>query len=506
MINYTPQNQLSLDLFSHPFETVLDANNRWVRLAELVPWDELAGIYARQLENNSGRKTIDIRIVIAAVIIKHKLRLDDRGTVAMIQENIYLQYFCGLKEFTIAPVFDPSLFVDIRKRLGKREFDKFNQAVILRSEELKPKQSKIKTKSNEKRADKNEETKNKGTLKVDATVADQEITYPNDVKLLNEARENLERIIDKLYNKEDGIAKPRDYRRVARKDFLNFAKKKRKSKKEIRRGVKQQLQYVRRDIKYIEDLLANSFSENKLNKRDVQLWETILNVYDQQNEMYSNNCQSISHRIVNLYQPYVRPIVRGKDKAKTEFGSKIDLSLVDGFARIDRIDWEAYNEGTDVKLILENYYTIYGCYPQKFLADRIYLNRENRKLMSEKGIQHYGKPLGRPPKERSNDAQKRHRNKKEEAKRNQVEGKFGQGKRGYNLNDIKARLAETSISWISAIVFVMNLESLLKLAEKTKGIFMASLEKVTQNPKTVYERNIINKYRTHTRIYYQICA
>ncbi|MCE5178569.1 MAG: transposase [Porphyromonadaceae bacterium] len=46
---------------------------------------------------------------------------------------------------------------------------------------------------------------------------------------------------------------------------------------------------------------------------------------------------------------------------------------------------------------------------------------------------------------------------REAAERNQVEGKFGQGKRGYGLNDIRARLATTSNSWIGAIIFVMNL-------------------------------------------------
>ncbi|NOQ25546.1 MAG: hypothetical protein GQ564_09325 [Bacteroidales bacterium] len=115
MINYTPQNQLSLEFFKHPFETELDKDNRWVKLADLVPWDSLASVYSRKLNSDSGRKSINIRIVIASMIIKHKLCLDDRGTIQMISENIYLQYFCGLKSFTTKPVFDSSLFVDIHK-------------------------------------------------------------------------------------------------------------------------------------------------------------------------------------------------------------------------------------------------------------------------------------------------------------------------------------------------------------------------------------------------------
>ncbi|MBT6999939.1 MAG: transposase, partial [Prolixibacteraceae bacterium] len=100
MINYTSQNQLSLELFKHPFEQELDKANRWVKLAAVIPWDELAGIYGLKLDPNAGRKSVDIRMVIAALVVKHKLNLDDRGTVQMISENLYIQYFCGMKEFS----------------------------------------------------------------------------------------------------------------------------------------------------------------------------------------------------------------------------------------------------------------------------------------------------------------------------------------------------------------------------------------------------------------------
>ncbi len=75
------------------------------------------------------------------------------------------------------------------------------------------------------------------------------------------------------------------------------------------------------------------------------------------------------------------------------------------------------------------------------------INRENRKYLNSKNIKIVGKPLGRPPVQQKQTA----------TERNHIEGKFGQGKRGYGLNNIKARLPETSESWINAIFFVMNL-------------------------------------------------
>jgi IS5 family transposase len=469
MIQYTPQNQLSLELFKHPFEQALDKENRWVKLAAIVPWDALAEEYAKTLRSNSGRNSVDVRTVIAALIVKHKLRLDDRGTIAMIQENIYLQYFCGLAGFTTDPVFDPSLFVDIRRRLGSAAFDKLNQRIIEKAEAMKPHQARIIKKLNQKNDDDNPDNAdssapNKGILKVDATIADQEITYPTDLKLLNEARENLERIIDELFDHEIHIVKPRDYRRVARANFLSVARKKRKSKREIRRGIKAQLQYVSRNIKIIAKLRSHDKLTKRLSNRDTQILQTIEKLYDQQKQMYDTNSHQCPDRIVNIYQPHVRPMVRGKDKANVEFGAKINISEVNGFVRLDTLSWDAYNETKDLKKQVERYKALYGRYPEYVLADQIYLSRENRAYLKERDIQITGKPLGRPKKNDPETPQEKYRKKKIAAKRNHVEAKFGQAKRGYNLNNIKARLPETSEAWINAIFMVMNLTKLLEIA------------------------------------------
>jgi len=493
MINYTSNNQLSLSLFKHPFERELDPNNRWVLLAALIPWDKLASVYASNLESNIGRKSVDIRHVIGALIVKHKLRLDDRGTIEMIQENIYLQYFCGLKEFTIKPIFDPSLFVDIRKRLGLKEFERFNKYVISKSEDIKPHQARI-TKKNTNKKDNDESSSplNKGSLKIDATVSDQEIKFPTDIDLLNTSRENLERMIDKMYQFKKDKKKPRTYRRVARKNFLKISKKKRKSKNEIRKAIRIQLENVRRDIDYINEYIAKGRS-NKLSKRDKTILQTIKEIYEQQKYMYDNKISTHPKRIVSVYQPYVRPIPRGKARSNTEFGAKINISLVNGFTRIDRLNWEAYNEGEDVELQIKNYYQTYACYPAETLADRIYLTRKNRKYFKELDIKTYGKPLGRPSKDKKTTKQK-YRDRKKESKRNQVEGKFGQAKRGYGLNNIRARRQDTSESWISAIIFITNLQQLLKVAEKYGYFFVQNLNSIFESVVFVFLNvNILKK-------------
>jgi len=63
--------------------------------------------------------------------------------------------------------------------------------------------------------------------------------------------------------------------------------------------------------------------------------------------MYDNKTKSYLHRITCIYQPHVRPIPRGKTAAQVKFGAKLDVSLNDGFARLNTFSWEAYSEEKD---------------------------------------------------------------------------------------------------------------------------------------------------------------
>lgn len=278
--------------------------------------------------------------------------------------------------------------------------------------------------------------------------------------MLNASREKAEALIDHLCAELKIKKKPRTYRKKARKDFLNVSKKKRKGEKELRKALKLQLQYVRRDIQHINRLLdLNQTQGNKpvFDKHQQKYFFVIQHVLEQQTKMYKDKSNSVEDRIVSIHQPHVRPIVRGKAKSKVEFGAKINISLQEGYTRIDHFDWNAFNEGVDLIMQVERYRELHGHYPETVLVDKIYLNRENRRWLKEKGIRHTGDPLGRKPKVNMPTAYAKRKKRRECAERNQVEGKFGQGKRGYDLNDIRARLSRTSESWIAAIIFVMNL-------------------------------------------------
>jgi hypothetical protein len=101
-------------------------------LSHLIPWDELSSIYLKQVGGRSetGRAPLSPRLIIGSLIIKYICNFDDRETVDMISENIYMQYFLGYSTFVNDKPFDASLFVDIRKRLGIDVINAMNERIV----------------------------------------------------------------------------------------------------------------------------------------------------------------------------------------------------------------------------------------------------------------------------------------------------------------------------------------------------------------------------------------
>jgi hypothetical protein len=137
---------------------------------------------------------------------------------------------------------------------------------------------------------------------------------------------------------------------------------------------------------------------------------------------------------------------------------------VGGYSFLDHLGWEAYNEGKLLMDSVKQYQKRNGFFPAEVLADKIYCTRENRRRHRELGIRLVAKPLGRP-----SAVNKEH---VRAGERNPIEGKFGQAKTAYGLDRIKARLMNTSESWIASIILVLNL---VKLAGKVPAALLRML-------------------------------
>jgi hypothetical protein len=143
--------------------------------------------------------------------------------------------------------------------------------------------------------------------------------------------------------------KPRAYQRQARKDYLAVAKKRRPTQKVKKKAIKKQLQYIKRNLGFISELIAGGAKLSSLNKTQYKSLLVIAEVYRQQQWIWSNKKQSIPDRIVSISQPHIRPIVRGKAGTAVEFGAKLSASCVDGYIFIERISWDNFNESVDLK-------------------------------------------------------------------------------------------------------------------------------------------------------------
>ena len=465
---YISPNQLTIDGFETPFSRSLKLDNRWVVLANKIPWDLLVGVYSSQMNNGTtGADGINPRVAIGAMIIKHKCDLSDRETVCQIQENMYMQYFIGYSSFSDEEPFDPSLFVDFRKRLGIEQINSINERILGLNQDNpnrdEPGAGDIAAEKPDMGPPVEREDKkitHKGKLITDATACPQDIAYPTDLNLLNDARQKSEELIDVLYTKQLHQEKPRTYRKIARKEYLKTAQKKVKTNKEIRKALKKQLSYLKRNLTSI-NILLDAYRGIPLDRHQYKYLLVINTVFDQQMQMYTDKSHSCDHRIVSIHQPHVRPIVRGKTNARVEFGAKIQVSLMNGYAFLDELSWEAFNEGTRLLASVEKYKSRFGYYPEEVLVDKIYCNRPNRNALKELGIKLRAKPLGRP---KAVDVEH-----VRPGERNPIEGKFGQAKTAYGMNNIKARLQQTSESWIATIVLVLNL---VKLAGEASLCFL----------------------------------
>ena len=192
------------------------------------------------------------------------------------------------------------------------------------------------------------------------------------------------------------MKKRRERRHQARRDYLRATKNRRLSRKEIHKAIGRQLRYVARDLAFVEQL-AQHTELTVLSRQQYRNLLVIHELHRQQQEMYRTCSRRSEDRIVSITQPHVRPIVRGKAKANVEFGAKLAISVVDGYALMEKVSWDSFNEGTTLIESVEKYVNRFGCYPEAILADKIYRNRENLRYCKERGIRLSGRSSGDRP-------------------------------------------------------------------------------------------------------------
>ena len=435
---YRPKDRKTPPLFPElfPLGGGLSRDNRWLKLAGLVPWERLEEVYRKYFSEGMGRPAKDSRLICGLLIVKHAEKYSDERVVLEYLENPYVQAFCGEEVFRTGGAISPSLLSKLRRRLGAEFFEKFEREVLC-------------------------ELKAGGTIKpgehlLDATVFPADITFPTDAGLLNKCRQWAVKVIRKIELRFSIGKTARTYCRKAQKAYLGFQKKRRKSKRAVNLMRGKLPRYLRRNVGQLEALLGVYAEKLKAHEREFlrARLDTVKRIYAQQLELWRTKARSVQGRIVSLHMAHIRPIVRGKAGRDVEFGAKALLSWVDGYCFLDKLCYEAYNEGEHLAGSLEKYRERFGCYPASSTGDGIFGSRGNRERLKEKGIRGGFKALGRSAKSAENRGWLRERQKKRSSR---MEGIIGLGKNRFGLDRVKYRIGGGEEIWARLALLAMNL-------------------------------------------------
>ena len=441
------EQQLTFDGFNQSCGMKLNPKDEWVILADRIDWAAVEVEYSALFKSKRGRPAVSARQALGALIIQKRKQLSDRELVKEIAANVSYQYFIGLQTFQAKCPFQHGVIPEFRKRLGKDFLVKVNEIFL---KDAKPTPAHAGDKPVVPAAN-----GNVGTMILDATCSPSNIRFPQDFSLLNEAREKLDAMIDRMHDPHSGKRRPRTYRKVLRQKYLAMAKSKKRTAKKMRSIVRVMLCAVKRNMDFVDVLLA---AGGILEEKQMDLLATIRTLYAQQKEMFDEKKHRVADRIVSITQPFVRPIVRGKVKAPVEFGAKYDVSIDEnGHARLEQVQFDPYNECTVLQDVVERYKKRTGHYPKRVLVDQVYRTKENRAFCEERGIEMSGRKPGRPPTDDKERRKEEKKSRKNDADRIEVERFFSVDKRCCGAGLIMTKLSTTTLGSIALAVLVANL-------------------------------------------------
>lgn len=244
---------------------------------------------------------------------------------------------------------------------------------------------------------------------------------------------------------------------------LTYRKQGRHTKSQTRKMTRRLLNLLGKMLKEIRRLERENAGEEKLlTVRQKSDMEIITRMYRQQRNHFEHNDprESVKDRIVSLSKAYVRPIVRGKEVKSVEFGAKCNNILVDGLSFIEKLSFNAFNEGTRLPHCLKMHRKLFGVDAKKVGGDAGYAGNANREYCRKRGIQTSFVKRGRPSfVKKDNDII---RNELARVRATRMEGSFGTQKEHYGLKCIKARTKLTEILYIFFGIHTANVVQLVR--------------------------------------------
>ena len=420
-------------------------NSELGRIKKLLPLRKMAeslGLTSKSLRPKLGRKSyFTPEGKVALMFLKMYTQLSFPKLLEQLNGNIHFQIFCDIAIDPTHPLMNYKLLDAIAMEVAGKL--KIQQQQDLLAQMWKP------------------YMKDLDTMYTDATCYESEMRYPTDPKLLWEGIEKMYKIMCELSGRLN-LHRPRTKFIDVQKANLAYRKQRKHTKSQNRKMTRRLLDLLGKILKEIRKIeRENDGAENLLTVREKNDIAIITKMFRQQKNHFrsGDSRESIPDRIVSIYKPHVRPIVRGKEVKSVEFGAKCNNILVDGMSFIEKLSFNAFNEGTRLQHCVSLHKRLFGVDVKKIGGDAGYAGTENRDFCKENQIQtsfvKRGRPFSEEKKEKDFVRQELAR-----VRATAMEGSFGTQKEHYSLKRVKARKKETEIMYIFFGIHTANVVQL----------------------------------------------
>jgi len=433
--------QLFTDQSGRDLRWIKFINTELGQLYQAIPFSDLQNQFP--IHSQKGRPAyMELQGGIALQILKSYLGLSDEKLIARINSDWVLQYFCGIRLKDHQWIKDKDYVGRWRRYLAKHiDYDSFQKTLAQHWSNF---------------------IQNPPVVMMDATCYESHLRYPTDVKLLWESCQTIWQLIDERC-KILGLRKVRRKQKALQSAMSNYQKYKRKPKKLRISITRRLLNLLAKGLREWDNLVFKHGS--LLRQKTFEQLQNIRQIYIQQLTRFNDPDAKIRNRIVSLSKPYIRPIVRGKEIKKTEFGAKVHSFQVDGITFVEHFSFDAFNEGIRLQSTINLVKEYFGIC-KHLGADRIYANNQNRKYCSIKGIATNFVRKGPRPKTPTHSDQLR--SVLASIRASQMEGAFGNEKLHYNLNRIKAKTQQSEKLWIHFGIWTASAMKIAKRMKRTK--------------------------------------
>jgi hypothetical protein len=438
-------NQLDFETPSDKFESYYQnfLSSDLGYLYQSIPWGSLTQSFSKKLKRRyTGRPSIfDLQGKLALMFLKSYTGYSDRKLIERLNSDYHFQFFCGLYLPPEQRLKDYKIVSHIRCELGKLlAIEDFQKQLM---DHWKPYMNQL------------------GIFLTDATCYETSMRYPTNVKLLWESCEWIYRQIKKV-NKARKGRMPRSKYGEQKSKYLSYQKSRKKTHKLTQRRIKSLLYLLDQLLEQLDVMLYELPLDVKL---PYVIWARkyiIEKVLKQQDYWYTTT-QKPKDLIVSVDKSYIRPIIRGKEVKRVEFGAKVNSIQIDGINFIEHLSFDAFHQGIRLQSSIYLAQSLTHTKTKAVAADNIYATNANRSYCSREKIQTNFVPKGKPSKDAKQQKQLRQILSKERATR--MEGSFGTEKQHYSLEKIKARTEKTEVLWIC---FGIHTANAVRIAKRIK--------------------------------------